>query len=1444
MGLTKEELESFKLSGSADAAGGEGLATHEAESFKSYDPSAEIQQEDADGAYDFGSYLADKYKLGQMAIRDGAIGKQVMDGELDYQSALQQLQASDDLRSAQSNITDFEKEANLFFLPQIAGATVGTLPFMVEAFKGAAVGAGVGGAAGTPLGLTGPMAGLGASLGAAHVTSNIAAGNSYLKMREKGIPHDVAKNLSWADGIVQGVIESAQVGQSAKVVGKTAEAAYKPLKEVAKKHFMEFAKYMGVQLAEEEAQQFSELQFRGIAALASGRPDAAPTLQEQLDEYWQTFTESSKAFLGLYAGGKVTGFGAGKGAKLLEAKLKATNARIDEKLAQERQAAAEQAKEQAIKDEENQRIETKVLAELLPAEQKAEAAQTQTDEVASIKKQLAEIKGKRDFESSRTRRQLRGRLAEIQYNDVHEKLMYAINSARSVEERLNLEQRLVDRRVEYRRAVLTSALELQEEKVAELQGEVDKANIELLAAQKENAPTAVITQRLAKASRKLDAAIVKQNALNQLHQAMNSRVVAANAHGLDTVVTQLKTSKVQGLIDKVLRDIAIVTEQTADLAESEVRIVRMLLTDLVKASNIDDSLKVRITRDLDRASSYTQLRGLMPQLDRDLQAAIEKTARVEAHKRLKRLLKRKVIQQGKSVFEDATDAVFADERVQKVWDLFVAFAKDELASTKLHQGLAQEAIDAFDAGLAKFDDVSALELPSFVAQQVIGLKDKSAVEVDALTKTLEDLLTNGLTHGLAEKAKRAAEYEKIKLTALNAFQGDFEKNKRVPTDLTKADPSAVNTILGAKHAPSNMFALLASWEGKLAWAAQHSRKAQELLKTLDAHDHVQKVMTETRKQTERFHELLAEASPNKKLSGALKLILDGVKKERLPGFVQVDGTYRDGITLSPNEAVRLWLQLQDRELDDARIYGNKYSITGEVSGTSTQEMLEEYFQRDDRKPYRVLAGALQKFYAENFPRVRDAVLDETGRELNQNPSYSGYAAHINDKAASFQRDWQAALAQRTSPRTPGPTFDRTRTRTPLKPVDAFVDVYFQISAFEHWNVWRKASKPLAAALLNPEAKAVLTQKYGKQFYNALTSHFTDLVGGSHIPNNFWMQIMSGLMNRFADVMLLARPVQFFKQMTSVSLVLTKVNEAEAVAGFTSFMLNPVKAWKTLSQSDYFKNRYGDFMAQNIGALVKEADALKAQQRLKLRDMLGVFIKLGDQGVYLIGGHIMYQAALKRGLSHEEALIEAGRFVNTTQSSGTMDQLSNLARSPLGRMFTLLTQQPTRMLEQQAIDVVRAINYPTLKNIDQARRTVVYAVAGEVLFSMAGFAWASLFDGDDEDKLEARANDVLLSFLGPIRSAALIGPAVAQIVAQTLNTAFDTDIYLFDYNVPPVDVANRTFHFYELLAEAIADGDTDLDTWAEIFDAYVKGPNILLGGAPLTEPAAILKKATE
>ncbi|MDX2105765.1 MAG: hypothetical protein SFY67_05125 [Candidatus Melainabacteria bacterium] len=1475
MTFTEEELAEFDKASMTSSVSN--FTQEDLDSFDNYNSDLQIQPKEAESISKFGKYLQQKYQLGNAAIRNGALGRKVMDGTIDYEDAQKMIEADDETRFNQQNVEDYEKSSNLFYIPQIMGATLGTVPFMIEGLKGAAAGAATGATVGTFMGLPGPMAAFGASLGTAHVTSEIAAGNSYLTMRAKGIPHDTAKLFSTLDGAVQGTIEAAQLGQTGKLVGTAAQNASKPLREAATRHFQNFFKYMGEQLLEEEAQTLSELQFRGMAALASGRPDAAPTMQERADEYWNTFKESSKAFLGLYVGGKVTGYGAGKAAKLLKLQMEETNRRIDKKISEEKQAAAEAALINPPVE-----ISQEVKAELFKGEVKESFStkSTQAGRVDLLRSQLKELQGKSDGDSKLLRNQLKEELAVAKLDKANEALDIAISENSTPEQRLNLESKVMDARIHYRRMVLDTyrtelqakAEFLQEELgalgkviairqrayelkalIKELRSAKDEESIaertalqtELDALAVESTNFSGLANELSKKERQLDLIEEDLRALDSLSVSMNNRHIAENAHGLDTIITRLKSNKVKALLNRVIKDMTSVARESRNMALKETRLVQSLLAELIDASNLHN--KEKFVKQIRKVVSLEELQKALPELDMRIQQAIDAEELRASQARLKKALSVKTMRDGKSIFGTETDAVFGDERVQKVFDLYETFIKDELSTES--KGLAQKTIDSFDSALAANEDVKDLDLPSFIAQQVIGLKNKTSVELNNLSSTIYSLVKSGLDKALAERVRRKEELARIAELAEQAFQGEADKKHQVPTDITQADPSIINSILGAKHAASNMNALLSSWEGKLAWAAQHSKLAEQLINALDVHTPVQEVITNTRKSSEKLNDFLAAAMPDKKFASALKKILDGAKSERLPGYKQIDGTWRESITLSPNQAVRLWLQLQDRALDEARREGNKYSLRGEVQGLSTQEMLEEYFTREDRKHYLQLGKALQNFYRENFARVNEATIDEFGRELERNEFYSGFAAHERDNEFDLHKDWQASLSMRANPRKPGPTYDRVRSRSPLKPVDAFVDAYHQIQVFEHWNVWRSAAKPIAAALLTTRAKNILTQKYGKHFYDALVTHFNDLVGGTRIQNTQWNSFINKLLTRFADVMLLARPVQFFKQLTGVSLVLTKVNEAQLIAGYTDFMMHPLESWKTLSESDSFKNRFGDFMAQQIGALVKDSEPLKALKRMKLRDFLSAFIRYGDQVVYVMGGHVIYREAIKSGATHEAALLEAGRFANRTSGSGTVDQLSNLARQPLGRMFTLLTQQPTRMLEQQIIEWNRAVNFPTTKNIQQAIRTTLYAHTAEFLFSLAGFIWLSIFDGDDDDKTEQRAIEVMLSLLGPMRSAAVTGPVINNAGKLGLNTFFEADLRIYQWNIAAADMIHNTGKFISAVLNAMAKGDADAEDWAKIFDYYVKGPNILLpskigGGLPLTEVSAGVKDLAE
>jgi hypothetical protein len=881
--------------------------------------------------------------------------------------------------------------------------------------------------------------------------------------------------------------------------------------------------------------------------------------------------------------------------------------------------------------------------------------------------------------------------------------------------------------------------------------------------------------------------------------------------------------------------------ERGETVRQEIGRVQKVLKDLVKNSSLDDNMQKRL---LGRVLNVDSVSDLVKEAEKFIADIKERELRNEQKAALGKVEKSvdfDAVEDGKSRFAKSISEEFQQPTID-AFNAYKEFVRDELAAgTKEYQGKAEQALADYHDAVANSKDPTPFEARARIAAQVWGLKEKAPETLSGLAESIEKLKQEGLTAGEKQKLKEQIRQRAIRQTMLEELQ----KGKEVPVDLTQADPEALQRLYDKYgHLPSTVAGEIFSWNGLMKWLTIYSDNPSAFLALMDVHKPTQRVTTAVRNATTFYHEVLAKHSPDGTLGGATKLILAGAKPEKI-GEYEKHPLYLEGhlkekagasLNLSPNQAVKLYLQLQDRSLDTSRIHGNGYTLKGEVAeGLSTQELLEDYFSDPQRKPYLDLAKGLREFFDGNFGRVSDATWDQFGVRPEKNKDYSGYAAHDGDKLeseADFATNWNQHISRTIQPSRAGMTIDRVKTAKPLAVRDAFTEVYQQIAMFEHWNEWRKSNVPLSAVFEDQQIRNVIKQKFGENFLKSIDTFRRDLVWGPQLRAEGLGAWLNAALKQYADVVLLARPGQFFKQLTGFTATLQRVAPSAISDGIRDFFKDPERNWARLSRREYFKNRFDSIMQQHMGALI--AQGFEDPKVTKFREYAGLAVKYGDKVSSALTAHIIYKAAVDgKLLGHEgkmteaQALLTAEKFVNETQSSGTINELSNMARNPYLKAFTLLAQQPTRRLEEIILDVSRARQHPTAENKAQAMRTINGAGVSAMAFSGMGAALTTINPLASDDQRKDAWTSFAFSYFDPVFGAPIAGPGAKYATNDVLNKVFGADIRLFEQRTSVDRALQATYEIPGDVAGLV--GDPSLSSVSTLTQDYLLGPNVLIPG---------------
>ena len=425
------------------------------------------------------------------------------------------------------------------------------------------------------------------------------------------------------------------------------------------------------------------------------------------------------------------------------------------------------------------------------------------------------------------------------------------------------------------------------------------------------------------------------------------------------------------------------------------------------------------------------------------------------------------------------------------------------------------------------------------------------------------------------------------------------------------------------------------------------------------------------------------------------------------------------------------------------------------------------------------------------------------------------AHRINFEKTDVNQDFLVQLESMTQFRTavtnaPNNTKSRTDNKFGLRLDDAFMNAFQSIILVEHYRAWREKSAMLSAVLNDRHVQQTIKLKFGAGMANAIKVHLEDMTKGAVIRQDAWMNAIMTIVHNAGHVMLGLKPIQYLKQWTSIFNFALHVNTVDFLTGINEYFEDPAKANAILEQSETFKSRYANLSGTLTGAVAKQD--LEAFKKKAIREFMLLPLKVGDKHVVRAGGWAVYSATFKKTGSHEKAMAAFEKAFNTTQSSGTIDQINNLARHPLGKILMMFLQQPTRMLEFKLTAARDFVANPTFEGAVHMIRTVAVVHLAQAAFAAIDLAWMYAISNDDDEggeKDKAFLYFITEVLMGP--QTAILGEALSAAFAIGHNTIFPDEPKMTVKNIDliPVEAAKSTVAFAERaakIASAWAEGD--------------------------------------
>jgi hypothetical protein len=275
--------------------------------------------------------------------------------------------------------------------------------------------------------------------------------------------------------------------------------------------------------------------------------------------------------------------------------------------------------------------------------------------------------------------------------------------------------------------------------------------------------------------------------------------------------------------------------------------------------------------------------------------------------------------------------------------------------------------------------------------------------------------------------------------------------------------------------------------------------------------------------------------------------------------------------------------------------------------------------------------------------------------------------------------------------------------------------------------------------------------------------------GQKISNN----ISSGLTSAQLETGLI--------QVMSMNAALEKMPLADFKEGVVDFFNNPGAAAKLLGRSPIMRMRYQNIVLELMD-LAKSEKMNTLTRKQDWRSHLFLPMKLGDRGSVLLGGWTVFRYEYNKTNDIKEAYKAFDHYVETTQQSGSLTQLSG---SQIGywRVFFKFLSAPQQYFRREML-IMNDFAKGRIPFKDALKGLLVYH------FILSGFfnLMQNMFKIDPQDA----AKSILV---GPIVGIPLLGSFIEQLfligtnAVQYAITGEESNKRPFDVNLPALSLIN-------------------------------------------------------
>lgn len=606
-----------------------------------------------------------------------------------------------------------------------------------------------------------------------------------------------------------------------------------------------------------------------------------------------------------------------------------------------------------------------------------------------------------------------------------------------------------------------------------------------------------------------------------------------------------------------------------------------------------------------------------------------------------------------------------------------------------------------------------------------------------------------------------------------------------------------------------------SWNGILDILSSNDRQSQtglsRLSRNLDVFENEQQEQTgiaEDGEKASRHLEAALKGTSNSAIS--LSRYMNTKLSEE---FIIEWGKNRK--KFSKDQLIDIYMKAKDRETRDLMKNDEVLQFNDEFL-----EKVNELLTDEDV----AVADALFAFYDENYNKINRFYEDKFGTSLGKRPFYSPRSMDrggINVETGDL-RSYAGFSGIK----------ERTAKVGAIKIKGAFKTLNEYIVNSNHYIAFSDKLLDINAVLGDVQVKNIIRNLFGEKANRRISYEISRIASNDKV---FSMMGLGDLFNKvrsnYAVSVLGLKPALAIKQLTSFPAYWEHMSLADFMAGMVDFTRHPKQAMKILSQTTLMKSRDVNII-KDFEELSKSELLKKGGNKIGLRELMMLNIRLGDRGAIYLGGWALYKSELKKNLAagmdeakaKAKALEAFERITDETQQSGRLSQQSYWQSNPFLRAFTMFQSSQNQYLRKE-INAVRGLLTGRMDKDKAAKTLFIYHVLLPCLFQWAadGFRW------DDKAQLKA-------ALLGSLNGVFALNTVLSKLYDVTLGdgNTFTSDVKVKDVVPFWGSVEELKKQFVKFAEEGITTED-----YFDVVKAFAK-PVGELSGIPVKYPLDVIK----